>query len=115
MAELMDIRVATSSGGDAAMVAVHGELSLDSRQCLQDALYGLIDQAASRIVVDLAELTFCDSMGLSTFIEAHHRCTAAGGYLRLAAARPFLPAGHVRGRDTGPGARVHHGAGRLRR
>jgi anti-anti-sigma factor len=41
-------------------------------------------------VVDLSALTFCDSIGLSTFVDAHRRCAAAGGYVRLAAPTPFL-------------------------
>jgi anti-sigma B factor antagonist len=41
-------------------------------------------------VVDLSAVRFCDSLGLSAFVDAHHRCTAAGGFLRLAAPTPFL-------------------------
>jgi anti-anti-sigma factor len=42
------------------------------------------------VVVDLSGVTFCDSVGLSAFVVGHKYCTAAGGYLRLAAPTPFM-------------------------
>ena len=50
----------------------------------------LIDGPVSRVVIDLGAVAFCDSVGLSAFVDGHRRCKAAGGYLRLARATPFL-------------------------
>jgi len=86
----MDITVAECPVHGATIVALHGELGVDVVDQLRATLTGLIDRSAARIVIDLAAVSFCDSMGLSGFIDGHHRCTAAGGYLRLAAAGPFL-------------------------
>lgn len=86
----MEITVADRGAHGAAVVTLRGDLAIDSVPKLRVALTGLIDRSANRIVVDLAQLRFCDSIGLSSFVEAHHRCVRAGGYLRLAAATPFM-------------------------
>jgi anti-sigma B factor antagonist len=86
----MDITVAEDPHAGVTVVTLHGELGVDSATALRTTLVGLIDRYAIHIVVDLASLTFCDSIGLSAFVDGHRRCAAAGGWLRLAAARPFL-------------------------
>ena len=68
-----------------------GEIDHDSRgnlrQVAQDTLRGA---AGSRLVIDLSAVTFCDSGGLSLFVELHRQLTAAGGWLRLAGARGMV-------------------------
>ena len=86
----MDITVAERPDEGVTVVALHGELGVDSAGRLRTTLARLIDGYAIRIVVDLAPLTFCDSIGLSAFLDGHRRCSEAGGWLRLAAARPFM-------------------------
>ena len=41
-------------------------------------------------VVDLTDLKFCDSVGLSAFITSKHVIAARGGWLSFAGANPFL-------------------------
>jgi anti-anti-sigma factor len=86
----MDITVAERPDVGVTVVALHGELGVDSAGRLRSTLARLIDGYAVNIVVDLAPLTFCDSIGLSAFLDGHRRCVEVGGWLRLAAARPFL-------------------------
>ena len=86
----MYITVANRPAHGATVVALHGDLGVDSAPQLRTLLTDLIDRSTNRIVVDLGPLVFCDSIGLSAFVDAHHRCARAGGYLRLAAAAPFL-------------------------
>jgi anti-sigma B factor antagonist len=88
--ELMDITVAEPTADGVTVVRLSGELGVDTVQALQEALTNLVDQRAHRVVVDLSDLGFCDSIGLSSFVEAHRRGTAAGGWVRLAAPSPFL-------------------------
>jgi anti-anti-sigma factor len=73
-----------------AILRLDGQLDIDTGAALHAVLNDLLAQADTRIVVDLAGLTFCDSTGLSAFVLAHQRCTATGGYLRLAAPSAFL-------------------------
>lgn len=74
------------------MVKLAGELGVDTAADLATALEELLARPnpTNRIVIDLALLGFCDSIGLSTFVDAHRRCAANGGYLALAAPSPFM-------------------------
>lgn len=72
------------------IVTPRGELDLDTAAQLRAVIEDLLARDTVRIVVDLARLNFCDSVGLSTFTVAGTACAAAGGYLRLAAPTPFL-------------------------
>jgi anti-anti-sigma factor len=86
----MNITVADGPVPGVTVVALRGELGVNTVQPLQDALDDVIARPGSRVVVDLAGLEFCDSIGLSSFVEAHRRSSATGGFVRLAAPNPFL-------------------------
>jgi anti-anti-sigma factor len=73
-----------------AVVALSGQLDVQTCLVLESALDRLREAASTRVVVDLSGVTFCDSVGLSAFVVGHKYCTAAGGYLRLAAPTPFM-------------------------
>ncbi len=51
--------------GDVHLVTLGGELDLETAEGLSD---WLVDISGSRVVVDLHDLTFMDSCGLSAFI-----------------------------------------------
>jgi anti-sigma B factor antagonist len=76
--------------GGATIVTLVGQLDFDSAPRLHAAFDELRRQSVTRIVVDLAPLTFCDSIGLSALKLAGKYCTDAGGYLRLARPTPSL-------------------------
>jgi len=86
----VDVVVSDHPAIGAVTVALHGQLDLDAAPRLQAAFDGLRERSVNRVVVDLAELRFCDSIGLSALVVAHNYCTAAGGYLRLAAPSEFM-------------------------
>ena len=86
----MEITVARQANHDPVVVTLVGDLDLHSADQLRASLTDLVDRAVTKIVVDLGKVGFCDSVGLSAFVDGHRRCHAAGGYLRLAAATPFL-------------------------
>ena len=92
MGVLVRITVAELPTGGVTVVKLAGELGVDTAAELSTALEQLLDRpsATNRIVIDLALLGFCDSIGLSTFVDAHQRCAANGGYLALAAPSPFM-------------------------
>ena len=75
---------------DIAVLHLTGELDADTAVVLRDALDELVVRPKPRIVVDLSDLRFCDSMGLSALISAYLLATGAGGWLRLAGPNPFL-------------------------
>jgi anti-sigma B factor antagonist len=86
----MDIRISEQVAEAALVMTVIGELDVDSSPTLRATLESLAQRQVARVVVDLESLRFCDSMGLSAFLDAHRACARLGGYLRLAAPSPFL-------------------------
>jgi anti-sigma B factor antagonist len=74
----------------AAIIALSGQIDIQTCRVLESAFDRLREMATTRVIVDLSGVTFCDSVGLSAFVLAHKYCTAAGGYLRLAAPTPFM-------------------------
>jgi anti-anti-sigma factor len=74
----------------ATVVSLRGQLDIDTAQQLRDVLDAVLDQPVPHVVVDVAGLTFCDSIGLSALALAYNRCAEAGGFLRLSRPTPFL-------------------------
>ncbi|MFD7160486.1 STAS domain-containing protein [Kribbella sp. NPDC059898] len=68
------------------VVAVAGELDFGSTRELL-AVAEPLARAGRSIVLDLVDLTFCDSTGLSALVRLHRQAEAAGGELRLARLR----------------------------
>jgi anti-anti-sigma factor len=86
------LRVSVAPAGDdgAVLMAVRGNLDIDSAPVLRDNVIAVLATATCRVVVDLGGLDFCDSVGLSTLVDAHLACQARGGYFRLAEPSAFL-------------------------
>jgi anti-sigma B factor antagonist len=80
----------TDHRSDVAVLHLRGELDADTASTLHAALADLLERPVPRIVVDLTDLKFCDSMGLSAFITSKQVITARGGWLSFAGANPFL-------------------------
>ena len=75
---------------DVAVLKLSGELDADTASKLHTTLADLLDRPVPRIVVDLSDLKFCDSVGLSAFIVSKQVIAARGGWLSFAGANPFL-------------------------
>lgn len=85
------MHVSVVDNPDASVViSVRGNLDIDSAPVLTTTLDRILDRAAPRVVVDLSEVQFCDSTGLSAFVLSHNRATDTGGWLRLAGPNQFL-------------------------
>ena len=65
------------------MIRVSGELDLASSPALEEELERVAKSDATVIVVDLAELEFMDSTGLSVLVRAHQRAEENGRRLGL--------------------------------
>lgn len=70
------------------IVRVAGEVDIQTSPALEDQLRSVVDQGHASVLVDLGEVTFLDSTGLSALIGGLRRCQAAGGELRLVSPRP---------------------------
>jgi anti-sigma B factor antagonist len=69
--------------GDAGVVRVTGEVDMYTAPQLKQALLGLIDGGARRVVVDLSAVTFIDSTALGVLIGGVRRLHAADGAMAL--------------------------------
>ena len=60
------------------MITVSGELDLASSAALEEELVRLAESDSEQVILDLRELEFMDSTGLSTLVKAHQRAQEAG-------------------------------------
>jgi anti-sigma B factor antagonist len=81
----MSLTVQTEQRGEVVVVSVAGELDMATAPQLQDHITDLLDKGRSHIVFDLANVSFCDSTGLSVFVRAKNGADDVGGAVRLAA------------------------------
>jgi anti-sigma B factor antagonist len=72
---------------DVTVLLVAGELDMSTAPQLSDRVDEALADGRKRLRVDLTDLTFCDSTGMSAFVRGHYRCEEAGGWLRLTGAR----------------------------
>jgi anti-sigma B factor antagonist len=73
-----DSEISMRSSAGVVVIAVRGELDAASGVPLRTLLTKALEPLPTRLVLDLADLTFIDSVGLSVLVAAHNRCTAAG-------------------------------------
>ncbi len=73
-----------------AVVSVTGDADLHSAPELRDRLGELVDEGTTRVVVDLTETTFVDSMTLGVLLGSMKRLGTAGGRLELVVSRPDI-------------------------
>ncbi|GAA4094956.1 anti-sigma factor antagonist [Nonomuraea sp. NPDC050663] len=99
----MKLHLKRQAMGDAVVVAVEGELDLFTAPFLRDEVRDAIKQDGARLVLDLQQLSFMDSSGLSVLIEAWRLATGEGGGVSLAA--PQAPVARIL-RTTGLDRRI---------
>jgi anti-sigma B factor antagonist len=86
----MNLGIAIVTDTDPAVVSLTGELDIASAAQLEDRIRAVVDAGHPRLVLDLAELAFCDSTGIGVFVRANNECQQRDGYLRLAAPSPTV-------------------------
>jgi anti-anti-sigma factor len=69
--------------GDTARLILRGELDLATVPRLRAEAQAMLEQSAHHLVIDLADLTFVDSSGLSLFISLNNRATRENWTLSL--------------------------------
>jgi len=78
-----DFRVHVRTDGRAAIIAVSGELDLASAPALESELEQAGRSESELLLLDLRELEFMDSTGLSVIVKAHQRLSEQGPSLYL--------------------------------
>ncbi len=68
------------------LLRLAGELDMETAPQMAACVDEQLTRGETRFVVDLRELTFCDSRGIATLLTAARRCQDAGGSIRLTGA-----------------------------
>ncbi|MGA3524872.1 STAS domain-containing protein [Melissospora conviva] len=82
----MTFTLSCTEQGGVAHLRLAGELDISSTPQLGEAISRLLGDGHHRLLVDLSDLTFCDSTGMSAFVRGDNEAAAAGGWLRLTGA-----------------------------
>ncbi|MFR9776857.1 STAS domain-containing protein [Micromonospora sp. MS34] len=72
--------------GGIACLRLAGELDMSTAPQLNDAIDRLAAEGCRRFLVDLTDLTFCDSTGIAAFVRGDNEVSADGGWLRVTGA-----------------------------
>ncbi|SCL28818.1 anti-anti-sigma factor [Micromonospora inyonensis] len=72
--------------GGGVRLRLAGELDLNTAPQLAATIDHLLSDGQVQLLVDLADLTFCDSTGIAAFVRGDNACAAVGGWLRLTGA-----------------------------
>lgn len=77
-------------GGETGIITLGGDVDLHTAPQLRERLSRAIDDGVSYLVVDLADVTFIDSMTLGVLLGASKRMRPRGGQLRLVVSEPSV-------------------------
>lgn len=79
-----DFSLAFTRDSGAVVVGITGELDCATAPILEERLADLLSaQGNLRVILDLADMTFVDSSGLSAFVTAYRHLSERGGLLSL--------------------------------
>lgn len=81
------LHVVMDSDGERVMLVVRGEVDMATAPILRSNLDKAVSESAPSVVVDLAEVTFLDSVGLGVLATAHETLREAGRQLILRGAQ----------------------------
>jgi anti-anti-sigma factor len=78
------LRISVVPGGSAAVLTASGEIDLTTIERLEEALDDLRHAGHDKLVLDLTNVGFCDSAGVSCLVRTYLAVKESGGWLRLA-------------------------------
>ena len=73
---------------DGYYIALEGEVDLSRSPALRNELMQVTSNQPKQLVVDLAEVTYMDSSGVATLVEALQKMRQHGGEMRLCRLQP---------------------------
>jgi anti-anti-sigma factor len=95
------ITVVAEQLGEWYVVHVHGDLDVETASTLRNACSDAVSEGHTSLIIDLSDVPFIDSSGLSVLISTQRVVRLAEGRLRLATAAPTtLRLLRVTGLDT---------------
>src|ERR1700733_105407 len=92
MVTAVELNVSSRSQGDHELVIATGEIDLYTAPRLQSEIAAVIASAApaSRVIIDMSGVEFCDSTGMNVLLSCLRQARERGGGLGLAAPRPAI-------------------------
>ena len=84
------LRVELGAVAGRATLSLDGGLDLSSAAYFAERFIGVVQSRPAHLDVDLSQLTYTDSVGLSVFVTAHFQCIDAGIHLRFLNPNTFL-------------------------
>jgi anti-anti-sigma factor len=86
------LQVKVRAEGDAHVVEVSGDLVITNRDTVREAIEGILEKGAGKLIVDASRLSHVDTPSLSLLVQLADACRAAGGALVVAGLPPaFAP------------------------
>jgi anti-sigma B factor antagonist len=81
------------AAGNVVIVKVSGEITLKKNRStlLHDKVRGLVQQGHTRVLIDLADVSYVDSAGLGELVQANSTAKNFGGSIKL-----FSPTSRLR-------------------
>lgn len=80
----VDLRTGTQRGHDLSLLAVCGEIDLDTAPVLLETLLSVVEREAGPVVIDLSEVPFMDSTGVHVLIDTLRRLEPQNRRLAIA-------------------------------
>jgi anti-anti-sigma factor len=88
--ERPELSIAVQRAPDEVIIHLAGEIDVLTVAELSTVVSGLLTEEPSRIVLDMAGVTFCDSQGLGTLVVLSRKAQHARTVLALANVGDFL-------------------------
>ncbi|MFD9431213.1 STAS domain-containing protein [Streptomyces sp. NPDC060002] len=79
------LKITTRDTATGPVLEILGDLDYEHANELRDLVDTLVLQPGQRLILDLADMDFCDSSGLTALIAAHQHALAAHADIALAA------------------------------
>jgi anti-sigma B factor antagonist len=86
----MPFEIVEETAGEQPAIYVRGEIDIVTAPQLHDALLSAFGADTPSGLIDLSEVTFLDSTGLSVLVTAQKRCQDNGGALELVIASQIV-------------------------
>ena len=86
----MPLTIAHEERAKRPVFALDGELDLATAPQLTTEVMALVELGAPDVIMDAGKLTFCDSSGLTVFVQVANRLAADGGRLAIAGPTPIV-------------------------
>lgn len=81
----MQLRLETKESGGKQVLVAQGEINFSTISEFKAEFSKLLDLPAPKLVVDMSGVTYIDSSGIASFVEAMQKIKARGGSLGLVA------------------------------